>query len=151
MLIKSDWSIAREAEEKGLMAAMTNVVERKRTKLNNELSSYFRSKLPDYKGSYGEDDSEETLELINDYMQSKNSDKCKSVDRFLLRFPVNTGTENYLVPITPNLQLKVIVCDEYYGNGEYEKYIMIKYFTITEQTTKTDVDELVSFVEAYLM
>lgn len=49
---KADWIIVREAENKGLMVAMTGLVERNRTELNDELSSYFRKQMPNYKGTW---------------------------------------------------------------------------------------------------
>lgn len=42
------------AEEKGLMVSMDNIVDKKRTKLNKKLSSYFIQNNPKYAGVFSE-------------------------------------------------------------------------------------------------
>src|SRR5690625_4867658 len=112
---KSDWFIVMENENSGLVASMTGLVERKRTELNRELSSYFRKRMPYYKGTYDEEESEEVLDGINSYLDDKKVDLSK------LDFPYSSGSEIYLIPIGENIRLKVIVTDEYYGGGDYDK------------------------------
>lgn len=56
-----------------------------------------------------------------------------------------------LFPITENLQLEVIAVDEYYGSGEYEKYVAIEHFVITEDATEKDVNRLIEFIKIYLV
>ncbi len=141
---KSDWTLVREAEAEGLMVAMTSLVERKRTDLNNELSDYFRKKMPNYPGSFGEYEGEDVLYSINDYLKENN------IDKHQLDFPFISGTDIHLIPITENIQLKVVVADEYYGDGDYSKYVMIDFFMINENTTKQDVDILIDFVKKHL-
>lgn len=141
---KADWAIVRDAENKGLMAAMTSLVEKKRTDLNNELSDYFRKNVPNYSGSFGEDESEDILYSINSYIEDNN------IDRRPLDFPLTEGTDIHLLPISDNIQLKVVIADEYYGGGDYSKYIMIDFFLINENTTEQDVDVLIEFVKKYL-
>ncbi|WP_163150987.1 hypothetical protein [Anoxybacillus sp. MB8] len=143
-LKKADWAIVREVENKGLMVAMTGLVERNRTELNDELSLYFRKQMPNYKGVWDEDEGEDILYNINDYLEENN------IDKHSLDFPICSGTDIHLIPITENIQLKVVVADEYYGGGEYSKYVMIDFFLITENATKQDVDELIEFVKKYL-
>jgi hypothetical protein len=141
---KPDWLIVREAEEKGLMASMTSIVESKRTELNERLSNYFRSKLPNYEGTFDEYVSEDILCNINEYLEKNKIDK-KPLD-----FPLVEGADIHLIPIGENIKLKVMVVDEYYGGGEYEKYVDISRFMINENTTEQDVDLLIDFVNKYL-
>lgn len=141
---KADWTIVREAENKGLMVAMTGLVERNRTELSDELSLYFRKQMPNYKGTWDEHEGEDVLYNINNYLEENN------IDKHPLDFPISSGTDIHLIPINKNIQLKVVVADEYYGGGEYSKYVMIDFFLITENTTKQDVDELIEFVKKYL-
>lgn len=126
------------------MVAMTGLVERNRTDLNDELSLYFREQMPNYKGTWDEDEGEDVLYNINDYLEENN------IDKHPLDFPISSGTDVHLIPITENIQLKVVVADEYYGNGEYCKYVMIDFFLINENATKQDVDQLIEFVKKYL-
>lgn len=143
-IVKSDLALIREAENLGLMVGMTGLVEQKRTDLNNELSDYFRKSLPNYSGSFDEDTGEDILYSINEYLQEKQIDKPS------LDFPFVSGSDVHLIPINENIALKVIVADEYYGDGEYAKYVMANFFKITEHTTKSDVDELIEFVKTVL-
>lgn len=136
---KSDWSIVREASEKGLVASMTMIVERKRTKENNELSKYFRTKMPQYNGIYDEDIAEDIIDILNDYAKANNL----SVK---LSMPVTYGTEIYLFPVNENIHLKLLVANEY-----DEQYVEISYFLINEHTTEKDVDELIDFVNTQLV
>lgn len=140
---KADWTLIREAEEQGLMVSMTNLVERNRTNLNNELSQYFREKMPNFQGSFDEEEGEEILYSINDFLKNIVANK-RSID-----FPYSSGTDVHLIPINNNIQLKLMVVDEYYG-GEYSKYVMANFFLINEGTTKKDVDVLIDFVKEYL-
>jgi hypothetical protein len=142
---KADWTIVKQAESEGLMASMTGTVERKRTMLNDELSDYFRQNMPKYTGSFDEDEGEDILFNINTYLEEND------IDKHPLDFPFSNGTDIHLIPINENLQIKVVVADEYYGSGDYSKYVMIDFFMIEENTTKQDVDELIEFVKRYLL
>ena len=141
---KSDWTMIREAESEGHMVAMTGLVERIRTPLNNELSDYFRQHMPHYTGVFEEDETEDILDVLNEYL------KENTLNKPALAFPHSSGSELYLIPITQHIQLKVLVVDEYHGSGEYEKYIMADFFWMTEHTTKHDVDTLIRFIEQVL-
>lgn len=136
---KSDWTRLKEGENEGLVASMTNIIERNRTDLNKELSSYFITNVPKYNGVFDEEEGEDVLDYINDYLKENNIDIHK------LSFPVSSGSDIYLIPIGDNLEIKVLVVDEYHGDGEYEKYVMIDYFLINENTTTKDVDLLINF------
>ncbi|ANB49335.1 MULTISPECIES: hypothetical protein [Bacillus amyloliquefaciens group] len=144
-LKKADWVIVREAEEQGLMVGMTGQIERKRTDLNNELSDYFRKQLPGYTGSFDENEGEEILYSINEYIAENK------IDMYPLDFPITDGTDVYLIPITENIQLKVIVTDEYHGSGDYSKYVMADFFLINDKATTKDVDTLLQFVKKHLL
>ncbi|MCC9021715.1 hypothetical protein [Bacillus nakamurai] len=144
-LKKADWTVVREAEEQGLMVGMTGHIERKRTNLNNELSDYFRKQLPDYTGSFDENEGEEILYSINEYITENN------IDMYPLDFPITEGTDVHLIPITENIQLKVVVADEYYGDGDYSKYVMADFFLINDKATTKDVDTLIQFVKKHLL
>jgi hypothetical protein len=141
---KHDWVILREAEDMGLVVAMTSTVERNRTTLNNELSAYFKTKLPNYSGIFDEETYEDILDQINSYIDEHNIDKHE------LTFPITEGSDIYLIRITDNLQLKILIADEYYGDGDYSKYISIDFFVINENTTSKDVDVLTDFIEKYI-
>lgn len=142
-VIKSDWAILQEAEAQGYVASMTCIVERIRTTLNNELSAYFRSQMPNYLGSFDEEEAEDVLYGINQYLKEHDIDKFKQP----INFPYSTGSKIYLIPLTEHLQAKVLVVNEYYGDGDYEKYVNMSYFVIDEQTTKEDVDKLIAFLK----
>lgn len=141
---KSDWSLIREAESQGLMVAMTSVVERNRTELNKALSDYFKKQNPNYSGSFDEEQCEEILEGINEYIEENQLDKHR------LDFPITSGTEIELLPINDNIQLKVLISDEYHGDGDYSKYVMIDFFLINDKATEKDVDGLTEFIQKYL-
>lgn len=142
---KSDLVLAREAKQKGLMVSMINILPSITTELNRNLMKYFREQLPAYEGIFDEDDGESILSDINDYLQENN------IDKMPLHFPMTSGTDNHLIPINENIKLLVQVTDEYYGDGDYSKYVAVTSFIINEQTTKEDVDILVNFVKKYIL
>ncbi|MEC1943236.1 hypothetical protein [Bacillus velezensis] len=143
-LKKAARAIIREAEEQGLMVGMAGLIERKRTDLNYELSDYFRKQLSGYTGSFDENEGEEILYSINEYITENN------IDMYPLDFPVD-GTDVHLIPITENIQLKVVVADKYYGDGDYSKYVMADFFLINNKATTKDVDTLLRFVKKHLL
>lgn len=140
-IIKSDWSILQEAEAQGFVASMTNLVTQNRTELSNTLREYFRSQMPGYLGVIDEEDADEVLEAINSYLDENK------IDKHHLQFPYSSGNEIYLIPVGEHIQVKVLVVDEYSGDGEYEKYIDISYFVFSEKTSTEDVDTLVHFLK----
>lgn len=143
---KPDWALVRNAESEGLMVSMDGLVERVRTDLNKELSEHFRTIEPKYNGTFDENSSvdyESVLDYINEYLKEKGINK--RVD-----LPLNNGSCIYLVPITENLEIKILVVDEYHGLGESETYVMIDKFKITNVSGKKDVDKLIEFVNKYL-
>jgi hypothetical protein len=140
---KSDWTLVKEAEASGLMVAMTSIVEPKRTPLNEKLSAYFKSKVPGFTGSFGEFECEDVLDGLNEYLEV-NHPAMNSLD-----FPLSNGSEVFLVPISVHLSLKVLIVDEYYGDGCYEKYIMTDYFMISESASECDVDVLIKVINEY--
>ncbi|MFJ8531147.1 hypothetical protein [Bacillus sp. NPDC094106] len=146
-LQKSEWAIVRDAEEQGLVVAMTSHVIQKRTELNNQLSDYFREKCPNYPGVFQEDICEDVLDAVNEYIKDNKIEKYP----YELDFPITSGSQEYLVPIGENIELKVVVADEYHGDGEYSKYLMINFFLMNENTSKEDIDILIEFVKEYLL
>lgn len=138
---KQDWTLVREAREKGLLVSMTGTVAPKRTSLNIELSRYFKQQLPDYLGVFDEEEGEDVLYELNKFLKENNIDKRP------LEFPYSDGNNTYLIPVTPNLQMVVVAADEYYGSGDYAKYVMIDSFVITENATKEDVDKLIALIK----
>lgn len=142
---KSDVGLLNDAKKLGLVAAMTGMMAtRDRTPLNNELSNYFRQQMPkNFYGIIEEEDVEDALDEINEYIKEHQITKfTRSIS-----MPYSSGENLYLIPITENLQVEVLVVDEYEGDGDYSKFIEIAYFVITENTTKSDVDELVLFTK----
>ncbi|MCA1064367.1 hypothetical protein QTG56_22370 (plasmid) [Rossellomorea sp. AcN35-11] len=142
---KSDWTLVREAEASGLMVAMTSILEPKRTPHNEILSKYFKDKMFGFSGSFSEFECEDVLDGINEYLREYHPGKN------LLNFPGSSGSEIYLVPITEHLNLKVLIVDEYYGDGCYEKYVMTNYFMIDESASESDVDVLIKVIKEYLV
>jgi len=140
----ADWYYLREAENAGLVASMDGIVERNRTELNIKLSAYFRHKVPGYNSYFNEDTSEDVLYSINEYIEENKIDK-REID-----FPISEGSDIHLLKITDNLQLKILVADEYHGGGDYSKFIEVDKFIINEQTTEKDVDLLIDFIKKYL-
>lgn len=139
----ADWFVVREAENNGLLADMTSGTERRnRTDQNSKLSSYFKSKMPNYTGLFDEYKGEDILCNINEYVNEKGIDKFK----YEISFPFSDGTDIYLIPISDNIQLKLEVADEYYGGGSYSKYVSAEYFVINENSNESDVDKLISFL-----
>lgn len=127
---KSDWKLIREATEKGLLVSMTNLVERNRTKLNEQLSDYFRKQMPDYIGSFDEDQADDILNSVNNFIVEKN------LDIYQLDFPLSSGTDSHLITITDNIDLKVTIADEYHGDGDYSKYIMVDFSSLMKMPPK---------------
>lgn len=142
---KSDWAVISEAKEKGMLVSMNGIVPVNRTELNKRLSKYFRERLPSYSGIFDEFEGEDILYNINVYLKENRINKAS------LDFPLGNGDNIYLIPITENLQLEVIAVDEYYGSGEYEKYVAIEHFVITEDATEKDVNRLIEFIKMYLV
>ncbi|MBG9689393.1 hypothetical protein ABD91_00405 [Lysinibacillus sphaericus] len=142
-IMKSDWQLVREAESNGLCVSMNSIVERNRTELNKELSSYFKEKLPNIKSYYDVDQGEDVMDSINSYMEDN------SINKHLLHYPYSEGTDIYLIPITENLSLKVDVFDEYHGQGESNTGVHIDRFVITEEATSEDVDKLIEMFNEY--
>lgn len=140
---KADFVLVREAENAGLCVSLNNIVERNRTDLNKELSAYFISKLPNFKGYYDVDEGEDVMCSINSYIDENN------IDKYLLDYPMSEGTNIHLIPITNNLQLKVMVYDEYYGQGDSSTGVHIDRFIITEDATTDDVDKLIEMLKEY--
>lgn len=130
----------REAAEGGWLANMTAITTAKRTPLTKELSDYFRQQQPSYEGMFEGEEGEDVLDRLNSYL------KEKEIEKSLIEFPMSSGVDVHLVPITTNLQLYLLVADAYFGMGDYEEYVQIESFVINEQTTKEDVDALITFV-----
>jgi hypothetical protein len=141
---KSDFAILREHEEQGNAVSMTSIRESKRTKLNDMLGEYFRELFPSYRDTFDEDQSEDVLIGLNEYLASIRHEKYE------LTFPISIDSEVHLIPITPNLILKVLLVDDYLGSGDYEKYMAIDRFLINEDTKREDVDELAEFMKYYI-
>lgn len=142
---KPDWPLVLEAEKEGRTASMTCVAVKNRTELNEKLSAYFRKNVPNYNGGFDEDECENVLYKINEYMKKKKIRKYKQP----IDFPYSEGSETYLIPITDNLDLKLLLVDEYYGGGDYSKYIDMSYFIINDRTTAKDVDALIEFIKIF--
>lgn len=142
---KSDWALINEAEKNGMLVSMNGIVSLERTDLNKRLEKYFRENFPGYSGFWDEFEGEDILYNINSFIR-ENEVNIPSLD-----FPLNGGDNTCLIPITENLQLEVIAVDEYYGSGEYEKYVAIEHFVITEDATEKDVNRLIEFIKMYLV
>ena len=141
---KAPWVLIREAEKQGLMVGMTRIIPGKQSELSSYLNDYFVKKVPSYNGVYDEEESEDVLYTLNEYMVAEN------IDQHPLDFPLSLGTSIRLLPINNNIQLKILIVDEYYGDGDYEKYVSIDQFMIGEKTTESDVDSLIQFIEKHL-
>lgn len=139
----SDWGLLKRAEEAGLASSMTGLVERVRTPLNNELSSYFREHLPKFDWLFEDDEADDNIDDVNAYLQERGIEKE-------VYMPFSSGTNIFLIPITDNLQVKFEATDVYEGNGEYSKYTSVDFFIINEFTTTEDVDQLIKFVKEIL-
>ncbi|MFP7486456.1 hypothetical protein SFC65_20020 [Priestia filamentosa] len=142
--MKSDWTRIQEAQQAGLMVPTTNIGIRNKTELSVELWEYFKEQMPGYLGSFDQNECEDALYGINEYIKENN------IDKHLLDFPLVSGSNVDLIPISDNLELKVTVIDEYYGDGDYHKCILVDSFLINKRTTRNDVDQLVAFINKYL-
>lgn len=138
---KSDWMLYKEKDEQGLAISMINIVSRKRSDLYNKLNNYCRQELPSYHGSFNEDESEDILYTLNEHL------KEKGIDKMPIDFPMSSGTDIHLIPINERVQIKVMVMDEYYGDGDYSKGIVIDTFVVSEDANTNDVEALVAFVK----
>lgn len=138
---RQDWQLAHDAEEAGLLVSMTSMVHRKDTEANRELRKYFVTQMPKYTGVIDEDDCEDVLSNLNAYIEEEH------IDHHSLDFPTNTGSDVYLLPVGHNIQLKILIVDEYHGDSDYEKYISFNEFVMTEKTTPSDVDDLITFIK----
>ncbi|MBG9693223.1 hypothetical protein ABD91_21020 [Lysinibacillus sphaericus] len=139
----SDWGLLQRAEQAGLVSSMTGLVERVRTPLNNELSSYFRESLPKFEWLFEDDEADNNIDAVNAYLQEQGIEKK-------LYMPYSSGTNIFLIPLTDNLQVKFEATDVYEGNGEYSKFTSVDFFVINESTTTADVDQLITFVKEIL-
>lgn len=135
--------VVKEHEKQGLVACMTSIRLMGMTDKARELSNYFVERHPKYNMGIDDFEGEDTLYSLNEYIEDNN------LDMHQLDYPMISGTEVSLVPITENLSLKVLVADEYYGDGDYEKYVLIEHFLINENTTKEDVDKLIKMLKEY--
>lgn len=142
---KSDFSLVIEAKKEGRIVSMINGFVTTRLEKGEELGKYFKSKIENFKGVFDEEESEYILYQINQYLDKNNIEKFK----FPISFPYSPGSNTYLIPITENLHINLVVVDEYYGDGDYEKYIDMSTFVINEKTTTTDVDALIDFVKMF--
>lgn len=141
-LKKSDLKLISEAQANGFLISMSKYINYKGKDLASELSNYFKEKVPNYDGYFDdiEYETEDMVFLINKYIQDN------SINKRLLDFPFTSGYDVHLLPITQNLQLEIILTDEYYGDGDYSKHIKAHSFVINEDTTKQDVDQLIDFI-----
>lgn len=135
------FKLKQKAEDSGLLASTSNIVERNRTVLNDELSGYFRSnyKLKSY---YTEDEGETVLDNLSAYLETIGFDEY-------LEFPCDGEEGNFIIPITQNLSLYVEAYDEYYGSGDYSKGVNIDRFIINENTSNKDVDKLIEVLKEF--
>ncbi|MFY0516434.1 hypothetical protein ACOMCU_01195 [Lysinibacillus sp. UGB7] len=139
----NDWGLLQRAEQAGLVSSMTGLVERIRTPLNNELSSYFRERLPKYEWLLEDDEADNNIDAVNSYLHEQGIEKE-------LCMPHCSGTNIFLISLTDNLQVKFEATDVYEGNGEYSKYTSVDFFVINKSTTTADVDQLIAFVKEIL-
>lgn len=139
----SDWGLLMRAEEAGLASSMTGLVQRVRTPLNEELSRYFRERLPKHDWLLEDDAADDNIDDVNTYLQEQGIEKK-------LYMPHGSGTNIFLIPLTDNLQVKFEATDYYEGHGDYSKYTSVDFFVINELTTTEDVDQLIAFVKEIL-
>lgn len=150
---KSTFSKIQDAETKGLMVAMTSIGSMNRTELNNQLSNYFRSKIPNFDGYFGESSNKKqrVMDALNHYRIEKGTNSE------IIQHVIPYYSELRLFKVTDNLELKVYIEDKYYRDGSYTmygdslKYVEIEYFKINENTTKEDVDVLIELVKERLV
>jgi len=140
---KSEFTRLMEARREGRVASMTWNDSYENTPVARRLGDYFRKQMPNYDGIYEEEVFDDVLDAINQYMEEKG------IDHAPLRLLV-PGEESYLLPVTENLELVVIITDDYSGGGNYEMYVEISSFLVNDQTTEEDVDRLVDMLKAIM-
>lgn len=143
-LKKSDLSRYIESVKEGYVADLTSIRSRNTSYLGNTLRSYFREQIPKYTGIFLDEEGEEVLSELNRFIKDRNIGKEK------LEFPVSSGSNLYLVPVGENLDLVVNVCDEYYGDGDYAKYVGVESIIFNDNTTVKDLGELIKIVKDLL-
>ncbi|MCH4866825.1 hypothetical protein [Bacillus sp. 1006-3] len=143
-LKKSDLSRYIESGKEGYVADLTSIRSRNTSYLGNTLRSYFREQIPKYTGIFLDEDGEEVLSELNRFIKDRNMDKAK------LEFPVSSGFNLYLVPVRENIDLVVKVCDEYYGEGDYVKYVGVESIIFNDNTTVKDLGGLIKMVKGLL-
>lgn len=139
-------AVANEVRKVGEKVGLTKVrmVGDVTTEKGEQLREHFRSKLPKYTGSWGEYetngiDMESVEYYLNEYVNKVNVNKR-------IEFPHTSGSTRYLIPITENLYIDVLFVDEYYGGGDYAKYVTIDRMIVLDGVTVGDVDKLVKFM-----
>ena len=137
---KSDFSRVLDAERGGMVLFLDNTGSRNQTDLSRELSYYFRSRIRGYVGMFSDGDEDEILDELNGYFEDKGIDQTK------LTFHYADSSDVVLLKITENLELKVLIVDEYHGDGDYDRYVEIASGLITEKATKADIDHLISLM-----
>lgn len=136
---KSDSYRFMESYNKGNVVSMTSTLFRGRSELNDRLYHYFNRNSGDIGviGSFDEDVADGILDVLNEYV------RINKLDVGTIEFPQILDFDIWLLPITENLELKVLVSDDYLGDGDYEKYVMVDEFMITENASERDVDRLI--------
>lgn len=146
----NDFKELTQAEKNGLVVRMDNNIERFCIPLNEKLSDYFIDKMPDYNGIFDYKLDKNKVNYVLDGINEHIEKNFSKMFEYEIDFADEPNDLLYLIPITENLKLKIVLCDEYYGDGEYEKYIDISKFVINENTNKNDVDQLIEFINEYL-
>jgi|HigsolmetaAR206D_1030411.scaffolds.fasta_scaffold00120_40 hypothetical protein len=139
-LRKSEFARLMEARKEGRVASMTRILSYEDTPIAKRLGNYFRKQMPDYEGIYEEEEGDEVLYAINQYMEKYG------INHRPLGL-LAPGAESYLLPITENLELVVHVTDDYTGGGENEWYVQIDSFIVNDNATEKDVDQLIGVLK----
>lgn len=142
---KTEWKLVKEAKASGMIVMMTDVFEEGRSEKNEGLNRYFRSMVPGYVGDFSQDTGDDVLLYINDYLNEKGI-KVKPLET-----PYSDGSVVRLIPITQNLDLKVLIEEEYCGGDDHLHSVTINSFIMNDRTERADVDVLVKFVESVLI
>lgn len=137
---KSDYARLLDAEREGMVVFFDGTGSRNQTELSIELSRYFRDKVASYNGMFSDGEEDEILEELNGYFDDKD------IEQTTLNFHYSDSSDVVLLKITEHLELKVLIVDEYYGDGDYSRYVEISSGVITEQSTQGDIDHLIEFM-----
>lgn len=137
----------RNAQREDVLIKLNSINGRSKRENIQELSNYAIDSMDGFEGIYNESgmypiDGSEIFYFVSEFAK-KNGIDIRPID-----YPISSGTDIYLLPMTENLELVIIVVDEYYGSGDSEQYVDIQNLIVNDNTTTEDIDVFLDWAYA---